>query len=90
MIKCMSQTLIKNVLLQSLTSKKNYLKQNGTNYNLFILPDKSVVLNKYLTFKNNTPIRHVENLSEYLIDLKDVIIEEDYLLNDTNVSMCLV
>lgn len=73
--------------IPSLTSKKKYLEKLGVRYNLFIIPDKSVVLNDYIPF-DDMPHRHVDSLNEYLVDLIEIVEEDDYLINDTNVSMC--
>lgn len=73
--------------LESLSSKKSYLENMGINYGIYIIPDKSVVLNRFLPF-DNPPLRKITSLTEHLVDLIKIIDEEDFLINDTNVSMC--
>lgn len=74
--------------ITTLNSKKSYLKKMNVNYDLFIIPDKSVVLSDSIPFKKDEAYRHVNLLKDDLVDLMDILTDDDYLLNDTNVSMC--
>ena len=71
---------------KSIKSKRTFLKNRGIKYNLFVIPDKSVVLREYLPFKTDEAYRHVDQLKDYVIDLKDIMTKEDYLKNDTHIT----
>lgn len=75
-----------DLFIKSIESKNHFLKNLNINYNLYIIPDKSVTLRKYLPFKTITPNRHTNNLKGYLYDLHEIITEEDTLSNDTHLS----
>ncbi len=72
---------------ECLSSKREFLEKRNINYNLFVVPDKSITLREYLPFKTNTPRRHVDNMHGYIIDLDEIVTEKERLSNDTHVSV---
>jgi len=74
------------IFIKSIKSKKEFLMKSNINYNLFIIPDKSITLREYLPFETTTPTRHTENLKGYLYDLNEIVTKEDTLSNDTHLS----
>ena len=75
-----------DLFIKSIESKKYFLENLNINYNLFIIPDKSITLREYLPFESISPNRHTNNLKGYLYDLHEIITEEDTLSNDTHLS----
>ncbi len=67
--------------------KKEFFKKRGCNYGCFVFADKSVVLREYLPFDTCKPIRIIDNLSDCLYDLREVIEKEDFSHGDTHCSM---
>ncbi len=72
--------------IKSIESKKEYVENLNKTYNIFVVPDKSIILRKYLPFETTEPERHVNHLKDYLYDLNEIITEEDVLKNDTHIS----
>lgn len=69
-----------------ISSKKTFLNEQNIEYALFAIPDKSVVLSKYIPFNDSEPMRLLEQLDN-IYDLREVFSEEDFLKNDFYVEM---
>ena len=74
------------VVIDSQLSKEKYLLEHKLNYGLFIIPDKSVVLEEKLPFTHNLPYRYTDELNGVAYDLKEVLDIEDYPKTDSHVS----
>ena len=74
------------VVIDSQLSKEKYLLEHKLNYGLFIIPDKSVVLEEKLPFTHNLPYRYTDELNDVAYDLKEVLDIEDYPKTDSHVS----
>ena len=68
-------------------AKMSYLRDNNINYKMFVVPDKSVILRKYLPFDTDTPKRHIDSLHDFAYDALEVVNENDYQVNDTHINM---
>ena len=75
-----------DLFIKSIDSKNHFFKSLNINYNLFIIPDKSITLREYLPFNTINPNRHTNYLKGYLYDLHEIISKEDTLSNDTHLS----
>ena len=71
---------------ESYLSKKIYIENNNMTYNLFVVPDKSIVLREYLPFDTISPKRNTDQISDYVYDLNDILTEEDFFKNDTHIN----
>jgi hypothetical protein len=71
---------------KSQKSKLDYLNKLNIKYGLFVVPDKSVILRKYLPFETEKPYRYVDEISEYVNDLAPILTENDFQLNDTHTT----
>ena len=67
-----------DLFIKSIDSKNHFFKSLNINYNLFIIPDKSITLREYLPFNTINPNRHTNYLKGYLYDLHEII-EQDFL-----------
>ena len=72
--------------IESYLSKKIYIENNNMTYNLFVVPDKSVVLRNYLPFDTIRPRRNTNQIKDYIYDLNDILTEEDFFKNDTHIN----
>ena len=75
-----------NRFRESIKSKQEYFKNKNIKYHFYVVPDKSITLQKYLPFKTNPPYRHTDRLNDLLTDLHDIIKEEDTIFNDTHIN----
>lgn len=73
--------------IRSQISKITYFNKLEIPYKFFVVPDKSVLLKDYLPFTPRFMNRHVDSLGDYVIDLLPYLDVEDYLINDTHISM---
>lgn len=74
-----------NAFKEKQNYKKDFLQYKSIPYHLFIVPDKSVVLQDYLPFEASDCFRISDELDEYVEDLSDIINESDYIISDTHV-----
>lgn len=71
---------------QSLESKRKYLSKKNIKFTQFIIPDKSVVMRKYLPFETTEAKRNWNSLKNYYYDLSEIIGVDDFLINDTKLT----
>ena len=72
--------------IESQKSKEDYLEKQNITYNMFVVPDKSILLRKFLPFDTKEPVRVLNDLSGYVHDLSIVLNEHDYYLTDSHVT----
>ena len=67
-------------------SKIEYCNKRNINYQLFVFPDRSIVLKDYLPFEVGEPYRLIDQFSDVLTDLLPLFTDVDFILTDTHMT----
>ncbi|OED29915.1 hypothetical protein [Methanosphaera sp. WGK6] len=80
------KTINYDKFIKSQESKQNYFDNKNIQYELFVVPDKSILLQEKLPFKTNYPKRHIDYLLDVACDLLEVLDEKDTDVTDTLIN----
>ena len=67
----------RELFLRNLSFKRVFFKKYGIKYDFFVIPDKSVVCERFLPFKHEVPLRLINDLG--LFDFAEYLNETHYL-----------
>ncbi|MBQ6218871.1 MAG: hypothetical protein IJJ47_03975 [Methanosphaera sp.] len=73
--------------IKSQKSKKEFLSKRNIPYEFFVVPDKSILLRDYLPVDTSNMYRYIPEINDYVDDLLSILDVEDYLQNDTHISI---
>ncbi|WP_455645431.1 hypothetical protein [Methanosphaera sp.] len=80
------KTIDYDQFIKSQESKQDYFTDKNIQYDFFVVPDKSVLLQEKLPFKTSYPKRHVDFLLDVVCDLLEVLDEKDTDVTDTLIN----